>query len=185
MMAADLDMNLVFLNRMARETLEKLDPEIRRTFRVGTNELLGGSIHRVHSDPDRVRRILRDPKSFPHHVTLRFGNVALRSVINAVHDRSGETVGYVVVWESVADREREAQAVTDDLWSIASSATASARLIASSSTDSTTQATSSRKSADWPRPGPIARTLAWARNFSRIFFEGSRVARPSESSGTG
>jgi methyl-accepting chemotaxis protein len=139
-MAADLDLNLVYVNASARQTLEKLDPEIRRQFRIGSNELLGGSIHRVHKDPARVERILRDPKSFPHRVTLRFGDVALRATMNMVHGAGRELTGYVVVWESVADEERLAKEATDDLSSIASSASSSAASVVASSSESSMQA---------------------------------------------
>ena len=56
----------------AERTLASIDGEIRRMFRIGSSELLGGSIHRMHSDPERVERILRDPRSYPHHARLRF-----------------------------------------------------------------------------------------------------------------
>ena len=68
-MVADLDLKLVYINKAAAKTLQSLDSEVRRMFKLGSSELLGGSIPRMHADPARVERILHDPKSFPHHAT--------------------------------------------------------------------------------------------------------------------
>ena len=101
-MAADRDFRLVYINPCARETLASLDDEIRRSFRIGSDALLGGSIHRMHKDPDRIERLLRDPRSFPHRADIRFGEVVLRATWTMTLDDTGMCTGYVAVWESVA-----------------------------------------------------------------------------------
>ena len=115
LMIADTNLNLIFVNRHANATLASLDGEIRKAFRIGSNELLGGSIHRMHRDPARVERILKDPRSFPHRATLVFGQVKLAAKFEMVLDARGECCGYVVNWESVADREARAQQLSDEL----------------------------------------------------------------------
>jgi methyl-accepting chemotaxis protein len=139
-MAADTNLNLVYINKAAKQTLQGLDGEIRRMFRIGSNELLGGSIHRMHSDPARVERILRDPRSFPHRATLRFGDVALRGVFNMVQDATGTILGYVVLWDSVADREQKAAEATGELFDTATAVSAAATQLAANSAESSTQA---------------------------------------------
>ena len=139
-MAADANFKLVFLNKFAQKTLQGLDQEIRSAFRLGSDELLGGSIHRVHRNPERVEAILRNPDSFPHRATLRFGDVALRSTINAIWGDGGRVLGYVVIWESVAATERKAQELTSDLSAVASAASNSAGLVAANSVNSSSQA---------------------------------------------
>ncbi|MGD0809487.1 MAG: methyl-accepting chemotaxis protein [Acidimicrobiales bacterium] len=138
-MAADADLKLVFLNKQATKTLQGLDSEIRKMFRIGSAELLGGSIHRMHSDPARVERILRDPKSFPHHAALRFGTVVLRATFDIIPDEDGKIAGYSVIWESVAEREAEAKVATADLAEAASAVAAAAVELAASSASTSGQ----------------------------------------------
>lgn len=139
-MAADSDLKLVYANAMAKETLRGLDSEIQRLFRVGSSELLGGSIHRMHKDPARIEAILRDPRNFPHRARLRFGNVVLRAVFNVITGAGGAIEGYSVVWESVADFERDAASATEDLSKTANAIAAAAVELATNSAESTTQA---------------------------------------------
>jgi len=139
-MAADTDLNLVYVNRMAIATLQGLDADIRKMFRIGSNELLGGSIHRMHADPARVERILRDPRSFPHHAKLRFGDVVLNAQFNMVHDEGGTLQGYAVVWDNIAAREKQALEATNELFSTATSVAAAATELAANSSQSSNQA---------------------------------------------
>ena len=139
-MAADLDLRLVFINRAARETFKTLDPEIRRMFQIGSRELLGGSIHRVHRDPTKVQRVLNDRSAFPHQVDLRFGEAVMRATIDVVVSEAGDVVGYCVVWESAAEKERQAHAATRDLVAIASTTSEAAVEVAAASSQSSSQA---------------------------------------------
>ena len=138
-MAADADLNLVYINRHAKQTLQGLDAEIRRMFKIGSAELLGGSIHRMHSDPARVERILRDPKSFPHHALLKFGTVTLSATFDMIRDEAGTLLGYGVVWESVGAKMQQAQEATHDLAEASSSVAAAAVELAASSAETNSQ----------------------------------------------
>jgi methyl-accepting chemotaxis protein len=114
LMATNLDFELVYINPQAQATLDGLDPEIRRMFRIGSSELLGGSIHRMHKDPARIERILRDPASFPHHAKLRFGDAVLDADFQTIIGPDGTIVGYVAAWNSIGEQERT-QAELHDL----------------------------------------------------------------------
>ncbi|HEY7134908.1 MAG TPA: PAS domain-containing methyl-accepting chemotaxis protein [Acidimicrobiia bacterium] len=103
---ADLELNLVYMNRRATETVQTIEAEIRSSFHVAWNDLVGGTIHRFHRDPARVERILRDPSSFPHHATFDFGAVTLRTTINGIFDDAGTLHGYVVAWDDVTAQQR-------------------------------------------------------------------------------
>jgi methyl-accepting chemotaxis protein len=105
---ADLDLTLVYLNRAAERTVAGLDEHLRDAFRLGANELLGGSIHRFHRDPGRVERILQEPGALPHTAVFSFGGITLSTRINGIRDDAGDLRGYVVAWEDVtAKREVE------------------------------------------------------------------------------
>ncbi len=83
---ADLDLNLIWMNRLAAVTLQDLAPKIQSSFGVSLHDLLGGSIHRFHQDPGRIERILDDPSALPRTAVFSFGGVTLRTMINAVTD---------------------------------------------------------------------------------------------------
>jgi hypothetical protein len=101
---ADPQLNLVYMNPKAAETLQALAPEIERVFRVRVADVLGGSIHRFHRDPARVERILRDPAFRPHHAEFTFGAVTLDTHINRILGPTGEVCGYVVAWADISEK---------------------------------------------------------------------------------
>jgi methyl-accepting chemotaxis protein len=108
LMIADRDLNLVFVNDRALRTLEGIEDALVGAFGVRVSELLGGSIHRFHRDPQRVERILAQPRRMPHDARFAFGGVTLQTRVNAIEiDR--EVVGYIVAWEDISDQIREQQ----------------------------------------------------------------------------
>jgi methyl-accepting chemotaxis protein len=130
---ADLDLTLVWMNRKAGGTVHSLAGAVRQSFGVALEDVLGGSIHRFHSDPARIERILSDPASLPRQAVFTFGGISLRTQINAITDSAGTRLGYVVVWENVSERNAiadrangdvsascaEVQAVIDDMIEVA------------------------------------------------------------------
>ena len=101
---ADPSLNLVYMNTKAAETMRTIGGEVERAFRVKLADVLGGSIHRFHKDPDRIERILHAPNFRPHHAEFTFGNVTLEAEINRVTARDGALLGYVVAWQDVSQR---------------------------------------------------------------------------------
>lgn len=109
---ADSELNLVFANKCALDTLEQIKDEIYKVFKVRIEDILGGSIHRFHKDPKRVENILRDPRALPHEAAFSFGKVVLRTSINGVFDARGNSLAYVVNWEEVSEQVRKEEEVT-------------------------------------------------------------------------
>jgi methyl-accepting chemotaxis protein len=98
---ADTNFNLIFANHSAVNTLETIKDQIYEAFGVTINDIVGGSIHRFHKDPQRIERILRNPSALPHTAEFSFGNVTLAATINSASNSSGIVSGYVVNWEDV------------------------------------------------------------------------------------
>jgi len=69
---ADPALTLVYLNPAAAGAVRRVEPDVRATFGVGVDELLGGSIHRFHRDPLRVEEVLRNAP-MPHEASFSFG----------------------------------------------------------------------------------------------------------------
>ncbi|MBT5469657.1 MAG: hypothetical protein HOK41_03550, partial [Nitrospina sp.] len=103
---ADKDFNLIYMNEIARTTMESIETEIQEEFGLGVDDLLGGSIHRFHKSPQQVEKILENPASFPHEAELAFGNVILRTKINGIWDDERNLLGYIVNWEEVGQLKK-------------------------------------------------------------------------------
>ena len=112
---ADLDLTLIWMNRKARSTLGTLSTAITAAFGVSVQEVLGGSIHRFHKDPARIDRILADPGALPREAVFGFGGISLRTRINAITDRAGTRLGYVVLWDNITERTGHADLAYRDV----------------------------------------------------------------------
>ncbi len=104
-MIADRELTVRYINPMSFTTLRMVESDIRSAFGIGVDDLLGGSIHRMHRDPARVERILDQQDSFrlPHDADFGFGNVSLSTSINAFRDEFGAHVGYIVSWRNQSE----------------------------------------------------------------------------------
>ena len=103
---ADEELRLIYANRKALKSLRGIESEIRTAFGVGIADIIGGSIHRFHRDPDRIEAILRDPRALPHNATFSFGTITLRTSINRIRTEDGSAVGYIVNWDDVTEEQR-------------------------------------------------------------------------------
>ncbi len=112
-MIADADENIVFVNRHAREVLEQLEPELAKYlpgFRA--DQVVGGSIHRYHRDPDAIKRILHSMgPDEARHGEITPGPYVFEHETRVLLNGAGERVGYVVQWQDVTEkRAKEEQA---------------------------------------------------------------------------
>ncbi|PWV60151.1 methyl-accepting chemotaxis protein [Plasticicumulans acidivorans] len=110
---ADTELNLVYANAAALKTARTLGGEIRKTFGIGVEELLHGSIHRFHRDPARIETILRNYReTLPRHAIFSFGETTLRTDISAIEHES-RLLGYIVCWDDVTATQRNARLIED------------------------------------------------------------------------
>jgi len=98
---ADKDFNLTYMNAYARKTLKTIEPAIQEVFQLNVDDIQGGSIHRFHRYPQKVEAILRNPTALPYETEVTFGDVILKTVINAVWDETGQLEAYVVSWDDI------------------------------------------------------------------------------------
>ncbi|MEO1496933.1 MAG: methyl-accepting chemotaxis protein [Planctomycetota bacterium] len=112
LMVADAELNIVYANPAAMETLNAIAPQLREAFGVSVSDLLGASIHRFHKDPKRIERILENPASLPHVAEFTFGEVTLAAKIDAVRGDAGKATHYVVSWEDISEKAANEEAAT-------------------------------------------------------------------------
>ena len=104
-MIADLDLTLRYCNDAALSTLHTIESDVREAFGIGVDQLVGGSIHRMHRDPQHVERVLAQAEgfTFPHLATFGFGRVTLKTHIDELVSPRFGRVGYIVNWENLTD----------------------------------------------------------------------------------
>ncbi len=112
-MIADADENVVFVNKQAREILTEVEDELAKYipgFRV--DEVIGGSIHRYHKDPEKIKQVLaslRPGESREGRITP--GHFVFEHETRVLTDSEGNRVGYVVQWNDVTEqRAKEEEA---------------------------------------------------------------------------
>ncbi|WP_285594835.1 methyl-accepting chemotaxis protein [Kineosporia sp. NBRC 101731] len=145
---ADPDLNLVWANRLAHDTLVGLAPAIQTSFGVTLQDLLDGSIHRFHQDPARIERILHDPSALPRTAVFSFGGVTLRTMINVITDIDGGRLGYIVVWDNVSDRNAQADATFAENEVVTARLDAVSRSLAETAGDTSQQATNAAEATE-------------------------------------
>ncbi len=104
---ANHDLQLVYMNRRAEETMKKISSTLDELFGISYKELLGANIDRYHGDRvKQIRRLLGDVKNLPHRKEIRLGDLTLDLNVNAIVDDAGEYVGTVVNWEEISEKKR-------------------------------------------------------------------------------
>jgi methyl-accepting chemotaxis protein len=101
---ADTQLNLIYANEKALETLGKIQDDIEQEFDVSLDDVIGGSIHRFHKDSKRVEKILQNPRALPHSAEFTFRGITLKATINGIINTKNEVKGYIVNWEDVTQK---------------------------------------------------------------------------------
>lgn len=94
---------IVYMNRRMREIVEQMGSDLRKNFNIGAADVMGGSIHRFHKNPDRIRDILLQIKPGETRVNqiIPVGSTKIASVSQVLMSPSGTILGYVTVFTDV------------------------------------------------------------------------------------
>ncbi|MFT6040194.1 MAG: methyl-accepting chemotaxis protein [Gammaproteobacteria bacterium] len=101
-LVADLDFNILYANPASVTTLTSLESELRSSFGVTVDEMMGASIHTFHKNTQRVERVLTTPSALPHKTRFGFANVHLEADINSIKDEAGLASAYIVSWKDIS-----------------------------------------------------------------------------------
>ena len=108
-MIADIEENIVFVNKMARDTLIDLETELSKYlpgFKV--SEVMGGSIHRYHKDPSAIKRILSGlEKGDKRNGFITPGPFIFKHETRPLYNEKSEKMGYVVQWQDITKQNAE------------------------------------------------------------------------------
>lgn len=106
-MIADRDHNIIYMNKTVKRMFEKAQSDIQKTMPVfNTGSIIGGSIHRYHRDPGKIKNIL-DNLTGNHFSKVEIGGRVFTQVFTPITDENGNNKGFVAEW---ADRTEEVQA---------------------------------------------------------------------------
>jgi methyl-accepting chemotaxis protein len=100
MMAADTDLNIVYINPASVKTLSTLEQYLP----VKANNIVSQSIDIFHKNPANQRKILSDPRNLPHVALIQVGPEILELVVSANFDSNGTYFGPLVAWSIVTER---------------------------------------------------------------------------------
>jgi methyl-accepting chemotaxis protein len=100
--AADLDLKIVYMNPASVQTLRKL----QHLLPCGVDEMIGQSIDIFHEHPEMQRRLLADPDKLPHRAKIRLGDEILDLTATAMRDGNGEYIGPMINWELITEAEK-------------------------------------------------------------------------------
>jgi methyl-accepting chemotaxis protein len=95
---------ILYMNAAMKEIISRMETEMRKSFGVSSSEVLGGSIHRFHKDPDRIRKILEGirPGEVRKNQVMEIGGISLLSTTEALHDPStNRIVGYMTLFKDI------------------------------------------------------------------------------------
>jgi methyl-accepting chemotaxis protein len=95
---------ILYMNRKMREIIEQMGADLRKNFNISSSsDVLGGSIHRFHKNPDRIRDILRKLKPGETRINqmIPVGSTQIASVSQVLVSPAGTILGYVTVFTDV------------------------------------------------------------------------------------
>jgi methyl-accepting chemotaxis protein len=115
MMIANTDFDITDLNQATTDLMtENHDKMAKLVSGFDVDKLVGRSIDIFHEDPARNRRLLENTDNLPHSSEIRIENSYFSLDVNAVRNRRGHHIGYLLEWKDVTE-VRTAMALIDAL----------------------------------------------------------------------
>jgi methyl-accepting chemotaxis protein len=107
-MIANVDEDVVFVNKLARDVLTSVESEIARYIPgFKASEVVGGSIHRYHKDPEPIKKLLRAMNSGDvRRGFITPGPFMFEHETRPLFNAAGEKLGYVVQWNDVTEKRK-------------------------------------------------------------------------------
>lgn len=138
-MLANTDGIVTYLNPASERTLRSIE----HLLPVRVDQIMGNSYDVFHKNPAHQRRLLADPKNFPHEAQINVGTEILQLAASAIYDANGKFLGPMVAWsviteqvrmkEREADAQRQTQHLIEQVIESANQFAESSQVIASSS----------------------------------------------------
>ncbi|EQD24425.1 MAG: Methyl-accepting chemotaxis sensory transducer [Leptospirillum sp. Group IV 'UBA BS'] len=99
---------ILYMNQAMKTIVSSMEAEMKNAFGVSSGEVMQGSIHRFHKDPDRIRKILAGlkPGEVRKNQVMEIGGIALLSTTEAISDPgSNRILGYMTLFRDVTSEK--------------------------------------------------------------------------------
>ncbi len=100
---------IVYLNQTMKNIIRKMEPDMIRQYGVSASEVLGGSIHRFHKDPERIKAVLKDLPGgdVRKNQIMEIGESHLLSTTERLLDPATKrTIGFMTMFVDISDSVR-------------------------------------------------------------------------------
>ena len=99
-MIADPQGKLMYMNENSSKTLKKLEHFLPEK----VDKLVGNSIDWFHKNPEKQRKIIKDPNNLPHQGVISVGDQKLSLLVSAISDKKNNYLGAMTTWEVVTGK---------------------------------------------------------------------------------
>ncbi len=97
MLFADNTHKITYMNPVAFEMLKKLEALLP----CPADRIVGQEIDIFHANPERIRKLISDPKNLPHRGRIKLGEEVIELNISAVFDQQNNRIGTFTSWQFV------------------------------------------------------------------------------------
>ncbi|MCW7481681.1 methyl-accepting chemotaxis protein [Leptospira kanakyensis] len=110
-MIADLNLNVVYMNKAIHSMFAKSENEIKTQLRnFSLKDLMGSNIDGYHKDPSHQRRLL-GTFTAEHKTSITIGSREFNLIANPIITATGERLGSVVEWADVTEANANSRAI--------------------------------------------------------------------------
>ena len=105
LMYADTNGIIQYVNPASLKTLEA----IQQYLPIKPEEVKGSSYDIFHKDPEKIRKILRDPRNLPHDALIKIGPEIASLQASPMYDSKGQYTGPMVSWAVITEKVKQDQ----------------------------------------------------------------------------
>ncbi len=103
-MLIDREFKITYVNEATKALLNKHRAQFETLSRdFDPNNMIGVCIDIFHKDPSKQRRMLADPRNFPHRADIKVGPLTFALCVTATYDGAGTHNGFAFEWNDVTE----------------------------------------------------------------------------------
>jgi hypothetical protein len=114
----DANFVIIYANPRALSTLRGMDSELTRVLSITSRDVVGTSLLRLHTEPQKLEQQLRDPEFRGGGALLTVGQHTMGAQLNRISGTDGRNLGYSVSWADITGKlaaDKQAQAETREV----------------------------------------------------------------------
>jgi hypothetical protein len=118
MFVTDPGFVIIYANPRALSTLRGMETELQNILGVTSRDVVGTSLLRLHSEPNKLEQQLRDPDFRGGGALLCVGRHTMGAQLNRIVGTTGGHLGYSVSWADITSKiaaDKQAQAETREV----------------------------------------------------------------------